>query len=292
MANDPTSKECFMVLDLQEQLWLLLDAVNGSSALGALTNVQLRATPVPVSVPDGADATLGSTTDPAATTINGTAMAFLKLLFDITNNASVFWDTSNSGSVFIDNVAGDAPSVFVDHSSGRSVFLDQLSGFSAFIDTISKKSAFIDQVTGKSAFIDQATGRSAFVDPGTGASVFQTQAYGAGNTDGNTQRVVLPYDQAAIPVNIAGYSAINIATATTTQVATGFAVLHGIVINTKGTVASTVEVYNSVGTTTDKIATIDSLNLSGTFLFDANCANGIYIVTTGTVAPDITVLWR
>jgi hypothetical protein len=84
----------------------------------------------------------------------------------------------------------------------------------------------------------------------------------------------------------------NITTATTTVVKTGAGVLRGITINTKGTIASSVTIYDNTAGSGTKIATIDSLNLAGQFEYDIAFATGVTVVTTGTVAPDITVSYR
>lgn len=89
-----------------------------------------------------------------------------------------------------------------------------------------------------------------------------------------------------------GYSFSNIVTATTTVVKSGAGTLHSISINSKGTVASVATVYDNTAASGTKVATLDSLNLSGTFIYDVAFATGITIVTTGTVAPDITVSFK
>lgn len=89
-----------------------------------------------------------------------------------------------------------------------------------------------------------------------------------------------------------GYSISNITTATTTTVKSGAGTLHGINVNTKGTVASTVTVYDNTAGSGTKIATLDSLNLSGWNQFDVAFATGLTLVTTGTAAPDITVSYK
>lgn len=89
-----------------------------------------------------------------------------------------------------------------------------------------------------------------------------------------------------------GFCKKTITTATTTLVKTGEGVLHAVIVNTKGTVASTVTVYDALTATGTPIAIIDSLNLSGTFSYDIAFTTGLTIVTTGTVAPNITVSYR
>ena len=72
----------------------------------------------------------------------------------------------------------------------------------------------------------------------------------------------------------------------------GAGTLHLINVNTKGTVASTIVAYDSLTATGTKIATIDSLNLSGAFQYDIAFATGLTVITTGTAAPDITISYR
>lgn len=87
-------------------------------------------------------------------------------------------------------------------------------------------------------------------------------------------------------------SYLNIATAVTTLVKTGAGMLGRVVINTKGTVASTITIYDALTATGTPIAIIDSLSLSGTFSYDIAFAIGLCIVTTGTAAPNITVTYN
>lgn len=89
-----------------------------------------------------------------------------------------------------------------------------------------------------------------------------------------------------------GFLYRSVTTSTTTLVKTGAGVLHAVIVNAKGTVASAVTVYDALTATGTPIATIDSLNLSGTFSFDIAFSTGLTIVTTGTVAPNITVSYR
>ena len=68
-------------------------------------------------------------------------------------------------------------------------------------------------------------------------------------------------------------------------------IFHGISVNAKGTVASSIKVWDGLAGAGTLVCTIDSLNLSGTFLYDATCATGITVTSTGTVAPDFTILY-
>lgn len=96
----------------------------------------------------------------------------------------------------------------------------------------------------------------------------------------------------AIRVNPASFTYSHIATATTTTVKSGAGDLHSITVNSKGTVASTITVYDNTAGSGTVIAVIDSLNLGGAFVFDIAFATGLTLVTTGTVAPDVTVSYR
>jgi hypothetical protein len=79
---------------------------------------------------------------------------------------------------------------------------------------------------------------------------------------------------------------------TTTAVKATPGVLSAVVINTKGTVASVTTIYDSNAAASNVIAVIDSLNLSGTFTFNVKTTVGITISTTGTAAPDVTVIYH
>ena len=80
----------------------------------------------------------------------------------------------------------------------------------------------------------------------------------------------------------------HITTSTTTTVKGTPGTIYAVVVNSKGTVASTVTVKDG----TNVIGVIDSLNNVGTFTFNAAAATSIILVTTGTVAPDVTALYR
>lgn len=89
-----------------------------------------------------------------------------------------------------------------------------------------------------------------------------------------------------------GNSYSHIATSTTTTVKSGAGVLHTITINALGTVASAITIYDSATATGTVIAVINSLSISGTLTYDVAFTTGLTIVSTGTVAPDITVSYR
>ena len=84
----------------------------------------------------------------------------------------------------------------------------------------------------------------------------------------------------------------HITASTTTLVKTGAGVLHSISINSKGTIASITTIFDSTTGSGAVIGVVDSLNLFGSMTMDVQFTNGLTIVTTGTVAPDITVSYR
>jgi hypothetical protein len=112
-----------------------------------------------------------------------------------------------------------------------------------------------------------------------------------GKTGANSLSIV-PATDAVFETVSAGYSFTNISTATTTVVKNGAGTLHAVIVNSKGTVASTLTVYDNTAGSGTIIAIIDSLNLSGTFEYDIDFATGCTIVSTGTVAPNFTVSYR
>lgn len=91
---------------------------------------------------------------------------------------------------------------------------------------------------------------------------------------------------------IDGHKKTVITTATTTLVKSGKGKLHLVTVNSKGTVASAITIYDALTATGTPYAIIDSLNLSGTFQYDINFDTGLCIVTTGTVAPNVTVSYQ
>lgn len=90
---------------------------------------------------------------------------------------------------------------------------------------------------------------------------------------------------------VIGNKVRNINTSTTTTVKTGAGVLRKIIVNQKGTVASVITLYDNTAASGTVLGKIDSLNLSGNFMYDVAFSIGLTVVTTGTVAPDITVTY-
>jgi hypothetical protein len=83
------------------------------------------------------------------------------------------------------------------------------------------------------------------------------------------------------------YAHISTSTTTTVKSAAGF--LHAVSVNTLGTVASTTTIYDNTAGSGTVIGVINTLTLSGPFVLDVSFVTGLTIVTTGTVAPDLTV---
>jgi hypothetical protein len=83
------------------------------------------------------------------------------------------------------------------------------------------------------------------------------------------------------------YEKTYIATATTTQVATGACKLHSIVVNT--TAAGAISIIDGTSGTTANVGIIKASVAEGEFTYDCIMKSGIRIVTAG--ASDITVMW-
>lgn len=90
---------------------------------------------------------------------------------------------------------------------------------------------------------------------------------------------------------LGGDSYSHITTATTTTVKNAAGTIKSVIVNSLGSVASTVTVKDNATT----LAIIDTLTGSGspgTYAFNIACATSIVVVTTGTVAPDVTVTYQ
>lgn len=111
---------------------------------------------------------------------------------------------------------------------------------------------------------------------------------GVGTASGSI-RTVIASDQAALTTQITN-SFSNITTSTTTTAKSGAGVLHTVCVNTLGTVASLIVVYDNTAGSGTKIASINSLAFLGCQTYDVAFATGLTVVTTG--APDVTVSYR
>lgn len=96
----------------------------------------------------------------------------------------------------------------------------------------------------------------------------------------------------SLPVVQAGFTYAHISTAATTVVKSGAGVVHTITVNNLGTVASTTTVYDNTAGSGTVIAIINTLAGQTSYIYDVAFATGLTLVTTGTVAPDITVSYR
>lgn len=89
-----------------------------------------------------------------------------------------------------------------------------------------------------------------------------------------------------------GNSLCHIGTATTTTCKSGAGVLHTLSVNNLGTVASLTTVYDNTAGSGTVIASINTLAGQTSYLYDIAFGTGLTIVTTGTVAPDVTISYR
>lgn len=93
---------------------------------------------------------------------------------------------------------------------------------------------------------------------------------------------------ATVTTNENAYSFSHLTGAGTTTVKSGAGTLRAVVVNTKGTIASTITVKDNATV----IGIIDSLNNVGTFTFNAACATSIVVVATATANLDFTVIYQ
>lgn len=92
----------------------------------------------------------------------------------------------------------------------------------------------------------------------------------------------------AAAVGVVGDKYVNISTSTTTTVKSTPGIVKSVIINTLGTGSSTTTIKDGANT----VAIINSLTLSGAFPLNATCAANITCITTGTVAPNVTVTFQ
>lgn len=92
--------------------------------------------------------------------------------------------------------------------------------------------------------------------------------------------------------SISGNSLCHIATAATTTCKTGAGMIHTLTVNSLGTVASLTKIYDNTAGSGTVVASINTLAGQTTYLYDISFSTGLTVVTTGTVAPDITVSYR
>lgn len=244
--------------------------------------VALQASPVSAAFNPTGEATLSVTNasarvgfgsvGPTAFIVNtGANIAYVKF-----GNASVVSDTTSGYPI----PSGWAISFDVTGSS----FVAAITASSTASLTITTGTGVVSVAASGSA---AAAGESVNLASVGGAAIAIGQAAMAASLP-----VVIASNQSTLTTQMAGWSFQNITTSTTTTVKSGAGVLHIVNVNTLGTVASTTTVYDNTAGSGTKIATINSLTLSGPFQYDIAFATGLTLVTTGTAAPDITVSYR
>lgn len=215
-----------------------------------------------VTVADGADVTLGAIADAAATAGGtGTVSAKLRTLTSAVHTEDA---AGASGDLGVGALFVRTPVTPTAQTSADGDY-----GFPA-----------LDQFGDVKSLITDSTGTPVtYLAPG--------QAVMASSVP-----VVIASNQSTLTTQQAGFSFTNITTSTTTTIKSGAGVLHLVNINADGTVASATTVYDSLTGSGTKIATINSLALSGAFVYDVAFSIGLTVVTTGTSPPDVTVSWR
>ncbi len=99
--------------------------------------------------------------------------------------------------------------------------------------------------------------------------------------------------QASLTASATGaYSFSNIKTSTTTTVKSGAGTLHTVCVNTDGTVASAVALFDNTAASGTTIANINSLSSTNCYTYDIAFATGLTVVTTGTAPSDITISYK
>jgi hypothetical protein len=110
------------------------------------------------------------------------------------------------------------------------------------------------------------------------------------NRDGACQSVS---SGAPLPVQSSAGASVqytHIATNTTTTLKSASGVLHAICVNTPGA-TDTTTVYDSTSASGTIIGVL-SAAAAGCIDYQLRFANGLTIVTSGTTAPDLTVIWE
>jgi len=96
----------------------------------------------------------------------------------------------------------------------------------------------------------------------------------------------------AIPVYTAAALFLNVTAVTAgTQVKTGSGVLHSVIINTAGSGAATITLYDGTNASGTKIATLNTSVSPFVATYGAAFTTGLFIVVTGTTSGDITITY-
>ena len=154
--------------------------------------------------------------------------------------------------------------------------------------------------TNTDKILSSATNITAGAAVATTAFVIGTRYLSAPPTFTNGQEGALQIDANGKLLVAGSFSATpvvntftHISTSTTTNgIKSGAGTLSRIVINQTGTVASLITVYDNTTATGTVIAIIDGLSRTGNYDYECAFTTGLSIITTGTAAPDITVVWR
>jgi hypothetical protein len=183
---------------------------------------------------------------------------------------------------YVQDFAGDQMSWYIDNKS--NVVAVQLNGVNG--PNVNMQPVTILAVAGTSAPSSSLT-----------LNVASTWVADTGHNAGQISDGTYPSRKAQVASNNALKVETNntynhIATAATTTVKSGAGNLHSVTVNSLGTVASTLTIYDNTASSGAVIGIINTLALSGTFTFDVAFTIGLTIVTTGTVAPDVTVSYR
>lgn len=222
-----------------------------------------------VTIANGDDVALGSTTDPAITNpvTDGTLIAFTRgILTGINSIVTALGSLVVSGSVTIADGADVAQGATTDVAITNPATNGTLIGFTRGILTgVNSTVTALGTVIGHLVTLLTDT---AFIVTNTSDTVTNT---------------------ADIVVNTGAFSYNNISTNTTTAVKGSPGVLGSVVINTGGSVVGSVVVYDNTAGSGSIIATIDA-QIAGTYEYNATATTGITVVTTGS--PNVTILYR
>jgi hypothetical protein len=221
-----------------------------------LTDAELRASAVPVSLPTTPTANL-------ATIAAQTTLTAAQLPAVLGNQAGV---TSLGVALSTEDKA------LLPASIGSK------AAASSFAVTLSTENV---------ALLPASIGKKA--DAASFAVTLSTEDYTA-LTDVGTKLDAIKADLDTIVIQTDGYTPANIAGAASTLVKSGAGLVHAVTINTGGSGSSTVKLYDGTDAFGTLFATIDSKTPATSLEYHANFTVGLFVATVG--APDITVLYR
>ena len=236
---------------------------------------------------DGANVALGATTDAAVTAgAAGTVNAHLRSISrDIAGGVVLQPGTNVIGHVVVDSGSITANAGTNLNTSALAL---ESGGNLASVKTNTDK------------ILSSATNITAGAAVATTSFVIGTRYLSAPPTFTNGQEGALQIDangKLLVAGSFSATPAVNtfthISTSTITNgIKSGAGTLSRIVVNQTGTVASLITVYDNTTATGTVIAIIDGLSRTGNYDYECAFTTGLSIITTGTAAPDITVVWR